>query len=371
MTSTTTFDVAAQGEREIVITRAFDAPRELVYRAFTEPALLKRWLGPRVWELTECAIDLRPGGAWRYEMRGPVGATMVISGTYQEVDPPARLVTTEVFDDDWTGGETRNTTTFDEREGYDDGDDDRRLRVDRGARRRAGDRDGRGPGRGLRATRGPAGRPARGPAHRHRGRAVSAGPTDGPDLDAIIDRYRRRADRFEATVSAVPSDRWTSPSPCAGWTARDVVGHVIDMHGVMLRPLDRERSPAPTLTADPLGAFRAARADVEGLLADPAIAMSVQDTPMGPMTVAEHVDGVPSDDLVVHTWDLARATGLDDTIDPDELERMWPSVQSIPEEMRIPGHFGPGIVVFGPAVAVPPDAPLQHRVLGALGRDPT
>ncbi|MET0143943.1 MAG: TIGR03086 family metal-binding protein [Ilumatobacteraceae bacterium] len=186
----------------------------------------------------------------------------------------------------------------------------------------------------------------------------------------IADRYRRRADRFDATVAAVPADRWASPSPCAEWTARDVVGHVLEMHAAMLRPLGRGLSTAPALDDDPLGAFRSARADIEGALGDPAVASSECDTPMGRMTLAEHVDGVASEDLVIHGWDLARAAGLDDTMDPVELERMWPAVQSIPDEMRIPGHFGPGIVVFGPAVDVPDDAPLQHRVLALTGRDP-
>ena len=136
------------------------------------------------------------------------------------------------------------------------------------------------------------------------------------------------------------------------------------MHGVMLRPLERSLSPGRRSTTTPLGAFRAARADVEVLLADPALATTECDTPMGRMTLEQHIDGVVSEDMVLHGWDLARATGQDDTIDPVELERLWPGVQQIPAEMRIPGHFGPGIVVFGPEVEVPDDAPMQDRVLG-------
>jgi uncharacterized protein YndB with AHSA1/START domain len=117
MNQTRTLTVEPVGEREIVIIRSLDAPRELVFRAHTEPDLLRRWLGPRTWELTECAIDLRDGGAWRYVMRGPDGAGMVMRGVYREVSRPERLVTTESFDDDWTGGETLNTTTFDEVDG--------------------------------------------------------------------------------------------------------------------------------------------------------------------------------------------------------------------------------------------------------------
>lgn len=189
-------------------------------------------------------------------------------------------------------------------------------------------------------------------------------------MSDIAERYRRRADKFERLVAAVAPEAWENPSPCAEWTARDVVGHIIDMHRVMFRSLDGPPSPAPALADDPLGAFRAARADIEALLADPELAASVHDTPGGRMSVAEHVDGVPSADLVLHGWDLARATGQDDTMDPDELERSWHLVEHLPEQMRIPGAFGPGIVVFGPEVPVPADAPLQDRVLGKIGRDP-
>jgi uncharacterized protein (TIGR03086 family) len=189
-------------------------------------------------------------------------------------------------------------------------------------------------------------------------------------MNEIADRYRRRADRFEALVAGAKAERWDDPSPCSEWTARDVVGHVVDMHAVMFQPLGRQLSPAPALADDPLGAFRSARADVEGLLDDPAVAGSECDTPMGRMTVEQHVDNVPSADLVIHGWDLAKATGQDDTIDPDEVARMWPDAQAIGEEMRTPDFFGPGIVVFGPEVRVPADAPLQDRLLGLMGRDP-
>jgi TIGR03086 family protein len=187
----------------------------------------------------------------------------------------------------------------------------------------------------------------------------------------ILGRYRARADAFERKVAAVRPDRWSDPSPCEGWTARDVVGHIVDMHGVMLWPVGRELGPAPSLDDDPLAAFTAARADVEALLEDAELAATEHDSPGGRVTVEQHVDQVVSADLVLHGWDLARATGQDDTIDPEEVERFWPTVQQMPPEMRVPGAFGPGVVVFGPEVPVPEDAPLQDRLLGLLGRDPS
>lgn len=189
-------------------------------------------------------------------------------------------------------------------------------------------------------------------------------------MTEIADRYRARADAFARTVAAVAPDRWSHPSPCAGWTARDVVAHIVDMHAVMLRPVGRGLGPAPSLADDPLGAFTAARTDVEAVLDDPDLAATVQDTPAGRMTAEQQIDQVVSADMVLHRWDLARATGQDDTIDPAELDGALALAQHIPDEMRIPDHNGPGITVFGPAVAVPEDAPVQDRLLGLLGRDP-
>ncbi|MEU6641775.1 TIGR03086 family metal-binding protein [Saccharomonospora sp. NPDC046836] len=187
-------------------------------------------------------------------------------------------------------------------------------------------------------------------------------------------RYRRRADAVERTIAAVRPDQWPSQSPCAAWTARDVVAHLIDMHGAMLHPVGRSLSAAPAVADDPLGAFRAARADLEVVIGDRALTTSLCETPTGSMTVEEHIDRVVSDDMVVHRWDLARATGQDEAMDPDDVERLWALYTTMPpdllDKLRTPGAFGPGIEVLGPEVAVVTDAPLQDRLLGLVGRDP-
>lgn len=193
-------------------------------------------------------------------------------------------------------------------------------------------------------------------------------------MSEIADRYRAHADAFERKVAAVRADQWANPSPCAAWTARDVVDHIVSMHAYMLRPVNRELNAAPAVADHPLGAFRAARADVEAVLDDPELAGAECDTPNGRMTVEQQIDEVVSDDLVLHGWDLARATGQDDTMDPADVERLWSSTTAIPAELmenyRTPGAFGPGVEVFGPEVAVPADAPPQRRLLGLIGRDP-
>lgn len=85
-------------DREIAITRVFDAPRELVFDAWTSPEHVVRWWGPRRFTLPVCQIDLRPGGAWRHVLRGPDGKDYGFRGEYREILRPERLVYTESFD---------------------------------------------------------------------------------------------------------------------------------------------------------------------------------------------------------------------------------------------------------------------------------
>ncbi len=98
MKNTGTLKVTTPTEREIVLTRVFDAPRSLVFDAFTKPELLKRWFGPRGWSLVVCDIDFRVGGTWRFVLRGP-GKDMGMRGVYREITAPDRAVHTESFDD--------------------------------------------------------------------------------------------------------------------------------------------------------------------------------------------------------------------------------------------------------------------------------
>ena len=175
-------------------------------------------------------------------------------------------------------------------------------------------------------------------------------------MTAVADRYRRRADEFEHTIEGVRPDQWADQSPCEQWTARDVVGHVVGMHDHVLGAVDRPRTarrrwprtrwprsrpPGPTprpCSPTPLGAVEC-------------------DTPTGRMTVERHIDLVLSDDMAQHRWDLARATGQDDTIDPEDVERLWASTRAIPAEVmeryRTPGASGPGSRCSGPRCKCP------------------
>lgn len=105
-------------DRELQVSREFDAPRALVFRAYTDPALVMRWLwGPDDWPLAKCEIDCRVGGAYRYVWRNPQFGDMGMGGTFLEIVPPERLAVTELFDQDWTEGETVCTTIFEDLDG--------------------------------------------------------------------------------------------------------------------------------------------------------------------------------------------------------------------------------------------------------------
>ncbi|WP_158887244.1 SRPBCC family protein [Amycolatopsis anabasis] len=109
-----TVRVTTPSETEIVLTRGFDAPRRLVFDAWTKPELLRQWFGARGWHLVVCEIDLRVGGAWRFVSRGPGGADMGHGGVYREISAPDRLVYTESYDDQWFPGEALVTTVLTE-----------------------------------------------------------------------------------------------------------------------------------------------------------------------------------------------------------------------------------------------------------------
>lgn len=110
--------VATKGERELVLTRIFDAPRPLVFEAFTKPALVRRWLGGLPgWRMSVCEIDLRVGGAYRYVWEKDTGERMGMGGLYKDIAIPARIVATERFDEAWYPGEALSMIQLTENNG--------------------------------------------------------------------------------------------------------------------------------------------------------------------------------------------------------------------------------------------------------------
>lgn len=115
MTNTGTLQVTTPSDREILLTRVFNAPRQMVFDAFSKPELLKRWFGPRGWSLVVCEVDFRVGGGFRFVMRGPDGKDMGMRGVYREIAAPERTVHMESFDD--YPGESQVTAVMTEKDG--------------------------------------------------------------------------------------------------------------------------------------------------------------------------------------------------------------------------------------------------------------
>ncbi|HEX6425887.1 MAG TPA: TIGR03086 family metal-binding protein [Acidimicrobiales bacterium] len=331
--------VSTPSDTEIVLTRTFAAPRRLVFDALTTPDLLVRWHGAQGWHLVECDVDLRVGGAWRFVSRGPGGAEMTMAGVYREVEPPARLVHTEALGAG-DAGEALVTMDLDERDG--------RTTLTTTLRY---------PSRELRdavaATRMAGGV---GEAYDRLAEVLAA--------TEAADRYRRVADAFGERVRAVPAGAWDDPSPCEAWAARDVVRHLVEwLPAFFFGTWGLDRPAIPPVDDDPAAAWRALDGALRAALADPAVATSSRDTPMGPATFAGMVDTICTNDVLVHTWDLARATGQDETLDPGEVRRMLDGIEEHDEAMRGSGHYGQ-------RVPVPDDADDQTRLLAFLGRRP-
>lgn len=109
------FKIGPVGEREIVMTRTFNAPRQLVFDAMTKPDLIKKWLlGPDGWTMPICEVDLRVGGGYRYVWRHEKGQEMGLRGVFREIVPPEKIVHTEKFDQPWYPGEALITAVLTE-----------------------------------------------------------------------------------------------------------------------------------------------------------------------------------------------------------------------------------------------------------------
>lgn len=114
----TALTVTKPSARELAVTRTFAAPRTLVFDCWTQPDLVKQWLtGPPGWSFVTCAIDLKAGGQYRFVWKDQGGHALGLTGTFLEIARPARLVSTELFDQDWTGGPTTVTIALTEADG--------------------------------------------------------------------------------------------------------------------------------------------------------------------------------------------------------------------------------------------------------------
>lgn len=180
-------------------------------------------------------------------------------------------------------------------------------------------------------------------------------------MNATADSFRSADRPLTALLDAVPEHLWAAPSPCEGWTAADVVGHLVGTQREFLTTHGVDVGEAPDVAADPAAAWRAHARRVAGVLADEDVPAREFDGFFGPTTVGAAFEQFYVWDMVVHRWDVARAVGAAPALTDAELDRIEAGADS----------FGPALHMDGicrPAVEVAADADRQTRALARLGR---
>ena len=181
--------------------------------------------------------------------------------------------------------------------------------------------------------------------------------------DHPADRHREVARTFTARVLGVAD--WDAPAPVEGWAARDVVRHLTDwLPGFLEGGAGVTLARGPAVDDDPVGAWRVHAAAVQDLLDDPSTASRVlSNRYVGEVPLDVAVDRFYTSDVFQHTWDLARATGQDDRLDPDVCGQLLAEMEPTDALLRSSGQYGP-------RVPVPDGSDVQARLLGFIGRDP-
>jgi uncharacterized protein (TIGR03086 family) len=178
------------------------------------------------------------------------------------------------------------------------------------------------------------------------------------------DRFRRIAAEFTAKVEGVPEGRWDDQSPVPEWVARDVVRHLVEwMPDLFFTTWEIDAPDAPSVDEDPVAAWAAVRDTFQAALDDPEVAQSERDIQPGRMSFEAALDMIGTSDVFMHTWDLARATGQDEHLDPDEVHAMLVGMEPAEEMLRQSGHFGQ-------RVEVADDASEQDKLIAFIGRTP-
>ncbi len=331
--------VSLPADCEILITREFLAPQALVWELITNPRHVLRWWGPSWCPLVSCDIEFRVGGAWRY-VSMLEGAELVWRGVYLEIISGESIVSTECFEG-FPDAESTNTMTLREVDGV-------TTLQTRVVHRSKAFRDGH----------------------------IESGMEGGMQetfnrLDELLDRsdtpaerFRRVAGRFSDRANEVADQAWSNAAPCVGWTARDVVRHMVEWMPTMLERADIHVNIPHDVDHDAAGAWESLCTQIQTALDTPDVAAKEFDAgPPGTMTVANAIDMLFTGDILIHTWDLARAAGLAETLDPILPAAMYEGMQHIDELLRSSGHYGPKI-------AVPEDADIATKLIAFTGRTP-
>lgn len=181
--------------------------------------------------------------------------------------------------------------------------------------------------------------------------------------DSPAEEHRSIAGTFTGKVRGVAD--WDAPTPVPDWRARDVVRHLVEWFPAFLSDgSDIKLAAGPDVDTDPVAAWEHHAAAVQAVLDAPASAEVTFAHPRLPqMPLPRAVSQFYTGDVFMHTWDLARATGQDDTLDAERCEVMVRGMEPLDEMLRQSGQYGP-------RVPVPDDASWQDRLIGFIGRDP-
>jgi uncharacterized protein (TIGR03086 family) len=179
-------------------------------------------------------------------------------------------------------------------------------------------------------------------------------------------RWARVAGAFTATAEAVRPEQWSAPSPCEGWVARDVVAHLVDWVPPFLRDgAGIEIAPAPGVAEDLVAAWRSLADAVQAVLDDPGVANRRFEHPQaGSHALDVAISTFVCADVLVHTWDLATATGQDVVLDPEAVDAYLRQLAAVDEAVLVASGQ------FGPRVPVPDGADPQARLVAMSGRRP-
>ncbi|MEQ3542298.1 TIGR03086 family metal-binding protein [Pseudonocardia tropica] len=182
------------------------------------------------------------------------------------------------------------------------------------------------------------------------------------EVEAVAARYRALAERMTARVVSIDDTGWVQPSPCEGWTARDVIDHVVEVQRWPLRATGTNVEDIPSCSVDPVGAWTAASSKLVALLEYPGrAAIEIDVAVAGSMSAAAAVDLIVCGDLAIHTWDLSRATGQDERMDLAEAARVKTQLEFLGDAIR-----GPGL--HGTPLAPPAGADARIQLLAYAGR---
>lgn len=183
-------------------------------------------------------------------------------------------------------------------------------------------------------------------------------------MTTTLQQYESANRPLTAVLDAVPEEGWESPSPCEGWSARDVVRHLVDTQRELFATHGVDLGDAPEVTSDPAAAWRRHADRVAEVLADPAVPAIGFDGFFGPTTLGATLEQFYVWDMLVHRWDVARAAGTppsDGFFTEAEADRVEQGADSFGEAIYMEGICRPG-------VEAPAGAAREVRLLARLGR---